>query len=123
MAFFMIKVEVKDNETGMMLVKESHIGYDETSSLDNVVEMLLDMLSTRYETKIGAGDKTQVIVLPGECTTAKIELVRLDMLKVINKKCRECYPSKALEHIKKEVGVYELVKDVVDEIDRYFVQD
>ena len=36
-------------------------------------------------------------------------------------KCRACYPSEAFEHIRRNVSAYDVIRDVVEEIDRYMV--
>jgi hypothetical protein len=121
--FFVISVEVLDKETEVFLVKESHIAYTANPVIDDIVEEFARMLEPQYNIDVGRENGAGIIRVLGECTFAKIEIYRLQKPSYYENRCRDCYPSKAFEHIRHNVSVDEIIKDVIDEIDRYMVPD
>jgi hypothetical protein len=120
-AFLMIKVEVKDIETGIPLVKETHIVYTERYVTDEIVDEFMKLLGATFDTEVGRENGNTVIKIPGKCTTATIHILRPRVPKHVESKCRACYPSEAFEHIRRNVSAYDVIRDVVEEIDRYMV--
>lgn len=123
MTFLAIEVEVKDVETGIPLVKESHIAYVERYVVDDIVDEFTRLLGTSYNMEVERENGNAVIKIPGGCTTATIYILRPKMPKHVESRCKTCYPSEAFEHIRRNVGVDEIIRDVVEEIDRYMVPD
>jgi hypothetical protein len=121
--FFAIEVEVKDIKTGIPLVKESHIAYVERYVVDDIVDEFTRLLGASFDIEVERKNDGAVIKIPGRCTTATIYILRPQVPKHTENKCRACYPSEAFEHIRRNVGVDEIIRDVVDEIDRYHVPD
>lgn len=123
MPFYEIGVEIKDNETGIPLVKESHIAYAERYVVDDIVDEFMRLLGTSFNMEVERENGNAVIKIPGGRTTATIYILRPKVPKHVESRCKTCYPSEAFEHIRRNVGVDEIIRDVVEEIDRYMVPD